>query len=120
MKQFRIALGLLAIVNSVLSAPVAEAVGRVATESKVDDIFYPQREGWGTCCKEGAVETKRSETTTDDMFYPQREGWGTINAAVEAKRSEANVDDVSYPQREGWGTITPAIADANGARTVSQ
>jgi hypothetical protein len=71
MKQFGIALELLAVASSVLSAPMAIAVNSVA-----------QREGWDSCCKEGVAEAKRSEATTDDIFYPQREGWGTINPAV--------------------------------------
>jgi len=93
MKQFGIALGLLAIASSVLSAPIAIALDFVAAGTKADDIFYPQREGWGECCEEGAAETKRSEATTDDIFYPQREGWGTIG---------------------------PALTDANGAEKVSE
>jgi hypothetical protein len=57
MKQFRIALGLLAIAVSVLSAPISAPDNSIAAGTKtVDDIFYPQREGWGTCCKEGSVE----------------------------------------------------------------
>jgi hypothetical protein len=84
MKQFGIALGFLAIASSVLSAPIA---------LKADDIFYAQREGWGTCCNEGAADAKRSEASVDDIFYAQREGWGTINAAVSAANGAEAVSE---------------------------